>query len=125
MSSEGPQPGVGVSATGDRLPKDSRKRSRYLGVEVIGAMPPPGGLRRILLSMLEKGGDFQPGNRVDLRVVKARGRYALVEIPHTLLPRARVSWNSEEIRTHRTWGTLKRGKLWLTIQESGRHDRFH
>jgi hypothetical protein len=90
----------------------------------MGFMPPPGGLRRILLSLLEKEGADHTSSRVELRVVKARGRYALVEIPHTLLPAARDRWNSGEVRTHRTWGTLKRGKVWLSIQGGGRRDRL-
>ena len=98
---------------------NSLPRPRYLGIEVAGDPPFSPRLLERWLSDRLAGEDGPP----KLRVVRLNGRRALVDVPHTWAGRARARWNGRwlvgngvtvEIRTHRTWGTLRLGKRWLT-----------
>lgn len=89
--------------------KKPQKRSRYVGVELLGHPVLPGGLSRYLALRLG------PGEGQHVRVIRARGRNAIVEIPHQILPAARERWNEEgTVRTLHTWGTLRNAKAWLS-----------
>jgi hypothetical protein len=55
-------------------------------------------------------------------VIRLEGRRALVEVAHRWVPTAREAWNGSletpggavlSVRTHRTYGTLLKGKRWL------------
>ncbi len=57
-----------------------------------------------------------------VRLIRAEGDRALVEVPHRAVPLARAAWSSSWVtdrgtalraRTRRTFGTLVKGKLWL------------
>ncbi|MGC2034990.1 MAG: hypothetical protein WA761_06055 [Thermoplasmata archaeon] len=56
-----------------------------------------------------------------MRMIRWEGTKGLVEIGHTDVAVARKAWNgpvagpfgSFTLRTHATWGTLLKGKVWL------------
>lgn len=67
-----------------------------------------------------------PGTSVP-RVIRVSAGRALVEVGHREVAAARGLWNgtirlpSGELRlaTRRTWGTLRKGKLWLSDAHPG------
>ncbi len=92
-------------------PSKPIERKRYLGVIFPETLPVPGGLAGLLGSRLSSAGP------VRIRIVRARGGHAIVEVPHTALPRVRESWNDPpSLRTVGTWGTLRKAKSWLAAQ---------
>ncbi|MCI4364384.1 MAG: hypothetical protein L3K13_08880, partial [Thermoplasmata archaeon] len=96
--------------------KPVRFRSRYLGLEVAGAPLSPKALEARLRASLPPLPGL-PGPRV-IRLSSGR---ALVEVAHVQVGEARTRWNSTlpapgpELRlvTRRSWGTLRKGKVWL------------
>ena len=98
------------TSSGNRSPP----RPRYLGVEAAGSPPfPPGppaggaGLRGRLPA---------PAGRV--RIVRAEGARAVVEVEHGAASIVRAAWNGAvpggpTLATRRTWGTLVGAKAWL------------
>ncbi len=94
-------------------------RPRYLGIEVAG---PSLFSSRLLERWLSDRLASLHGDRPKIRVVRWEERRALVDVPHLWAVRARAAWNGEWtvaeggpllVRTHRTWGTLAKGKRWL------------
>ena len=131
-------PGASTRSADRDLPRSPTAqrptRSRYVGVEVEGGEPPS--IRELghLLALRLAGGPQRglPAPLPWLRVVRAQGPRAIVEIAHTDLASARTAWNGPlseapeprgppalgargrlSVRTRRTWGTLKDAKLWL------------
>jgi hypothetical protein len=99
----------------------STLRPRYLGVEVVGEpfVPRPW-LEAALARALTD--PTLPGPSPRVRVIRSERGWALVEIEHAWLAAARHAWNGPivgptgrrvAVATHRTWGTLKDGKIWL------------
>jgi hypothetical protein len=69
-----------------------------------------------VLSALRPG----PTDRYPFRIIRTEGPYALVAVPHTTLAEVRAAWNAPAsqhqrfgLRTIRTYGTLRKGKLWI------------
>jgi RNase P/RNase MRP subunit POP5 len=96
-------------------------RPRYLGVEVVGEpfAPRPWFEAALARSLGEAEAGVAPPR---VRVIRSEHSWALVEIEHSLLAKARRSWNGTiegpagrraTVATHRTWGTLKDAKAWL------------
>ncbi|HZY91285.1 MAG TPA: hypothetical protein VFG07_00715 [Thermoplasmata archaeon] len=96
-------------------------RPRYLGLEVAGDLPiNPRWVERELARLLRPGSD--PGVPPSFRLVRWEGHRGLVEVGHREVGLARRVWNDTvpgpgghpvAIVTRRTWGTLRKGKLWL------------
>jgi RNase P/RNase MRP subunit POP5 len=94
-------------------------RPRYLAVEVAGDQPlSPRWLESVLFDRLGENGP-RSGR---MRVIRVEGHKALVEVPHRVAPTARAAWNGnwttargERVgaTTHRTFGTLVKGKAWI------------
>ncbi|HYK92821.1 MAG TPA: hypothetical protein VEY07_02110 [Thermoplasmata archaeon] len=64
-----------------------------------------------------------------LRIIRWEGRRGLVEVGHRDVGPARAAWNGEirdpagrtvSVTTKRTWGTLRKGKLWLRSRSAER-----
>jgi RNase P/RNase MRP subunit POP5 len=99
--------------------RPARRRPRYLGIEVAGEPFPPPSLRwwettlRRALDASSAPGAF--------RIVRAEGYRAIVEVDQWWASAAREAWTcrsaipgeSVELRTRRTWGTLRGAKVWL------------
>ncbi len=100
-------------------------RSRYLGLEVAGDQPLPPSPRWLeheLGRLAARGPESPP---LKFRIIRWEGRRGLVEVGHFDLAWARERWNATiegatgrrfTVKTHRTWGTLRKGKLWLRPQ---------
>jgi hypothetical protein len=61
-----------------------------------------------------------------VRVIRIDGARALVEVSHRIAGAARLSWNTSfpladgrrvTVATHRTYGTLRKGKEWLRARK--------
>lgn len=93
-------------------------RPRYLALEVTGGQPlPPRLLESLLLERLGPTGT--PGR---VRLIRAEGNRALIEVPHLAVGLARLRWTGSwttargapvTAATRRTFGTLVKGKQWL------------
>ncbi len=91
-------------------------RPRYLLVEVVGAPTlSPRGLESILAGHLVKA-----GAPIRFRVIRTEGPHGLVAVSHRDVPAARRAWNgatsgppSAGVRTLRSYGTLRKGKIWI------------
>jgi RNase P/RNase MRP subunit POP5 len=93
-------------------------RSRYLGIEVLGDRTLSArGLEQILVERLRSPDRSSPW----VRVVRWSGTRAIAEVAHTDAEAARAAWNGAytqisgttvSLRTHATWGTLRKAKKW-------------
>ena len=101
-------------------------RPRYLGVEVAGETPflAPRAIEHELRRRLEAIGAHQP----EFQIIRWQGGRGLVRVAHTDARRARDAWNYVgpgtdgqrlTLRTVRTYGTLRKGKLWLNGRAQG------
>ncbi|HKV89848.1 MAG TPA: hypothetical protein VJQ43_01460 [Thermoplasmata archaeon] len=68
-----------------------------------------------------------------VRLIRREGMRAIAEVEHLRGPEARKAWNVHvalpqgppvELRTHRTWGTLRGAKSWLRAQVGPRRSRI-
>jgi hypothetical protein len=95
-------------------------RPRYLGIEAAGDLSlSPRALERALgRPFAARAADPAPA----IRVIRVEGSRALVRVPHRFVAAARAAWNGPvetaggatlRLRTHRTYGTLVKGKRWL------------
>lgn len=91
-------------------------RPRYLLVEVSGT----GTLSPSLLERLLAARVPEPHFR--FRVIRVDGPFGLVAVEHTDAPAARTAWNGAvapglpSIRTLRSYGTLRKGKIWVAAR---------
>ena len=96
------------------------QRPRYLAVEVAGEpfAESPRWLEQSLAARLRS----RLGRDSPVRVIRLEDGRALVRVEHIAATAARASWNGPltgpagevlTVRTHRTHGTLRVGKLWL------------
>lgn len=100
-------------------------RPRYLGVEVAGVRPlAPRWLERELARTLAGA----EGGPVDIRLIRAGTRRALVRVTNRTMIAARRAWNGAltgptgapvDVATRRTFGTLRKGKAWLKDEGAG------
>jgi RNase P/RNase MRP subunit POP5 len=101
--------------------KPKSLRPRYLGVEVAGepSVPSPW-WEGVLADRLKLAAPADLPTRV--RWIRRDGGRAIVEIDHRVLAAARAAWNIAlvtpkggpvQLRTSRTWGTLRGAKAWL------------
>jgi RNase P/RNase MRP subunit POP5 len=88
---------------------------------------PPRWVERELHRLLV--GEESPGGPPLFRLVRWEGARGLVEVEHRLASRAREAWNATvtapdgsvvTVATRRTWGTLRKGKVWLRGHPSDR-----
>jgi hypothetical protein len=96
-----------------------RQRARYLGIEVAGEPVPslsPARWVEALRAALAADGVAELG----FRLVRAGPTRAVVRVAAADLPSARHAWDRRaasppprELRTARTWGTLRGAKRWL------------
>ena len=82
-------------------------------------LPSPRALEQLFRRLLATGPD---GGPVAVRLIRSEHGRALVEVAHTAAAAARIAWNTEAagpgspsvtLRTRRTYGTLRKGKLWI------------
>ncbi|MCI4368061.1 MAG: hypothetical protein L3K09_00645 [Thermoplasmata archaeon] len=75
-------------------------------------------LEELLGELFIEAGEPRP----KLRIIRGQGRRLLVEVDQFVASRARLIWNASvkgprdgtmRLSTSRTWGTLRKGKLWL------------
>lgn len=95
---------------------ERHKRRRYIGVTVTGENNSPATFSTRLGTILAK----DPSIR--FRIVKTRRSAAIVEVPRSTAKNALQRWNSSGVTTHKTWGTLKKAKQWLS-EEANRLGR--
>ncbi|MGI0131530.1 MAG: hypothetical protein ACREDK_00300 [Thermoplasmata archaeon] len=104
-------------------------RPRYLAIEVAGDQPlSPRYLEGALVARL---GLLDVPGRV--RLIRAEGNRALVEVPHRAVAAARIAWTGAWTTdrgaplatvTRRTYGTLVKGKVWLRGARPGSSRRL-
>ncbi len=83
-------------------------------MEVAGRSPlPPHELAELLRVRL----GIPPGARLPFRILRTRGRRALIALPAREVPQARRALHAPGATpgsvTYRTWGTLRKAKEWL------------